>query len=425
MIVNNEDVETFKKIFSNTKNKHRIYSKKSLQLSSYYTIVLSKDLSDCTVGEKKELISNDGKRLLRVSKRLKTYQIPEGIKVIADEAFSGCNIEEISIPKSVKAIGVKAFENCKKLKEIKLSKGLKSIGNYAFSGCGKLNRILIPNGVEKIGDGAFFGCSSLQTILLPESIKTLFSYVFYKTGIKGIVIPNSVEEILNSAFEETPLSHIVLPKGLKYLGCYVFKNCLKLTNIIIPEGVTDILWNTFEGCSSLIHVEYCKKPDTIGRCAFSGCKNLEDIYIPNQSFLDDTYKNCLKINHIEIPGNIKSIRGVFEGCSNLEEVFLNEGLENISSDSFNGTKIKSLWIPKSIETISIDAFRGAKCLEKLYFKSSNFNNYTTRVDIHLNSHLFNGLENLKEIHIPIGSMSIFVERYPMFKDMFIEDVEYT
>lgn len=49
--------------------------------------------------------------------------IPDTVKVIAEEAFSGCSgLTSISIPDSVEIIRSRAFYNCQNLKEIRISK---------------------------------------------------------------------------------------------------------------------------------------------------------------------------------------------------------------------------------------------------------------------------------------------------------------
>ena len=69
--------------------------------------------------------SKDGKRLLCSNGfDCETYTIRKGVKIICDEAFSGCRaLRSIVIPNSVSNIWDRAFEHCKSLRAIIIPKG--------------------------------------------------------------------------------------------------------------------------------------------------------------------------------------------------------------------------------------------------------------------------------------------------------------
>lgn len=77
--------------------------------------------------------------------------------------FSNSNISEYSIPNDVK-----------------------NVAEESFSGCARLQHIDIPNSVKVIDDCAFFGCISLIQINVPKSVKTIGSFVFDDSGISVI-----------------------------------------------------------------------------------------------------------------------------------------------------------------------------------------------------------------------------------------------
>lgn len=73
--------------------------------------------------------------------------IPEGVKIIADEAFRyGC------------------------AKKVTLPQGLKTIGSLAFSENIFLESVVIPASVTYIGKNAFHGCSRLKSVLFEGTI---------------------------------------------------------------------------------------------------------------------------------------------------------------------------------------------------------------------------------------------------------------
>lgn len=95
--------------------------------------------------------------------------IPDGVEVIARNAFTACSAEpgdlepfEIDIPGSVEIIDAYAFNGCGSLIAVKFSEGLKRIDRWAFLGT-SIESIEIPASVTVINE-AFLGCSSLKEI---------------------------------------------------------------------------------------------------------------------------------------------------------------------------------------------------------------------------------------------------------------------
>jgi len=102
------------------------------------------------------------------------------VQAIGDSAFSGASgiksfaaakakdldmndyaLTGVVIPEGVTMIADNAFYNCSELQGVTLPDSLDYIGTWAFSDCGSLRSVRIPEGVKTIGDGAFSGCDSL------------------------------------------------------------------------------------------------------------------------------------------------------------------------------------------------------------------------------------------------------------------------
>ena len=66
------------------------------------------------------------------------FRIPNGVKVIDDEAFAGIAAKRIRLPEATKKIGSLAFSNCPNLIEIYIPEGCTSIADDAFAGVSKL-----------------------------------------------------------------------------------------------------------------------------------------------------------------------------------------------------------------------------------------------------------------------------------------------
>ena len=126
--------------------------------------------------------SKDWKRLLYAPSELKgKYSIRNGVKVIGNSAFSGCDsLTSINIPNSVTMIGEYAFNWCKSLTSTNIPNSVTTIGEGAFRCCDSLTSINIPNSVTTIGKGAFVGCDSLTSINIPNSVTTIGDGAFTK-----------------------------------------------------------------------------------------------------------------------------------------------------------------------------------------------------------------------------------------------------
>ncbi len=88
-----------------------------------------------------------------------TVAVPEGVEVIAAEAFKGHGeITSLTLPESLRVVGEAAFEGCSGLRSIQLNQGLEKIKDRAFSGC-KAKRVTVPASVTEEGLLAFDGVS--------------------------------------------------------------------------------------------------------------------------------------------------------------------------------------------------------------------------------------------------------------------------
>ena len=235
------------------------------------TEVTDEEIEEGVMDEYGVTYSKDGLRLLKGYRKLETYTVRKGTRVICDNAFLSChNLTSITLPQGVKSIGKEAFSYCQALTSITLPQGIESIGHNPFTNCnnlssvicrsphfkvidkmlltsdgkrlisywGKENIVNVPQGVESIGDEAFYDCSALTSITLPQG----------------------VESIGNSAFSYCEaLTSITLPQGVKCIGDWAFSYCQALTSITLPQGIESIGHNPFTNCNNLSSV-ICRSP---------------------------------------------------------------------------------------------------------------------------------------------------------------------
>lgn len=127
----------------------------------------------------------------RLTYKVKSLTIPEGVTTIGDNAFIRMSsLSSIVIPDSVTSIGSQALYMCGGITSVKLGKNLETIGSYAFS-LVSMKEIEIPESVTSIGASAFAGCAYLVSLTIPKNVETLgFSVVDSEcTALKTIDLP--------------------------------------------------------------------------------------------------------------------------------------------------------------------------------------------------------------------------------------------
>ena len=111
-------------------------------------------LEDC-IEENGILYDTSKENLLRAINQYGVFNVPEGVKEIHYRAFAGENgIEELICNDSLNYIWGQAFLYVNTLKKISFNENLKYIDNNAFYGC-NIEYVVIPKGVEYIGNSAF------------------------------------------------------------------------------------------------------------------------------------------------------------------------------------------------------------------------------------------------------------------------------
>ncbi|MGM9632724.1 MAG: leucine-rich repeat domain-containing protein [Eubacteriales bacterium] len=273
-------------------------------------------------------------------------------------------IASVTIPDSVKSIGRGAFANCTALESVNIPKSVTEIGHSAFYGCASLKSIEIHGVVTSIGYEAFYGCEGLTSIVIPDSVKTIGAYAFSGcSGLQSIELGAGVERIGKEAFYacSQSLDSITVSEGNKVY--YSSGNCL-----IEKDSKALIL-----GCKNSV-IPSDGSVTVIGSCAFSACRELTSI---------------------DIPDSITTIgERAFCGCTSLVSAVLPEGLTGIGGGAFRNCRaLVSVTIPESVTSIGSYVFTNSKSLVNISFggtvaqwnaisKSSTWDESTDSYTIH-------------------------------------------
>ena len=121
------------------------------------------------------LFSKDGTTLMCYPCGKKgDYTIPDGVKTIGFDAFSGCSaLTGVFFPEGITEIATQAFHGCESLKSVFLPASLRILGRNSFGWCKNLEKIILREGLSSIGEIAFAYCRSLTEISIPDSVTSI------------------------------------------------------------------------------------------------------------------------------------------------------------------------------------------------------------------------------------------------------------
>ncbi len=299
----------------------------------------------------------DGDVLRKYSGTDADVVIPDGIRVIADSAFTGNKyVQNVICPDSLKEIGVKAFFNCTNLKTVRLPETMDVIGESAFQNCKLLTSFgldekgVIPKGLTVINYRAFYACNALEgDLVIPDGVTTIMGDAFYGCKkLTSITMADSVTTLdaatggqfngcdgvlriaLSAGLTELPKqcfmnarSLIELPdlKNVTSIGRSCFQHMDSAISITIPASVTYLGDNAFAYADVLESVTVLGNPE-FGKSTFSYDLALTSFNAPNVTTIgEELLKNCTALKTFTVPDRVSFIgKNAFGNCSALESI---------------------------------------------------------------------------------------------------------
>ncbi len=306
---------------------------------------------------------------------LKSFTLPAGVTTIKESAFEGSGLTSINLPASLTTIEKNAFKDCVNLSSVKFNANvITEITDYVFDNTPNLTKIEIPTSVKKLGDYAF-GHSGLTNFAIGTNL-TEFSGASFAgckdlseftinlgnhafTYENGMLLTADGELVfyLPSAMPEN--GTVTITKDMK-IKPKAFAGAKNIQTVIFEDGFTDIPEYILYDADSVKTVILPASVKTIGAYAFAGCDSLETIAMPNSV-------TTLGTKVVDEDGKATYTGYVFANTPKLTSLTLSTALEEIMSNTFDGSGITAIVIPDSVTTICDYGFFNANKLTNVTF----------------------------------------------------------
>lgn len=287
-----------------------------------------------------------------------SISLPEGLKVIGDNAFVECAISSITIPNSVTTIDYWSFYGCVSLETIVWGSSLEILGEAAFNDCEALTSVIIPDGVTTIGEVAFANCINLTTVTIPESVtfigESAFAGCTEVTDVYCYPHPENLTwetDNLNAPdfkADKATICHVHEDDHYDYAHFLGHVNVTYRSDLDADPTI----------CGGGLHWAYADGVLTITYDnTYEGEHDGAIISVTPMPW--DAYLS--EITSISLPEGLKRIGvRVFEGCSAVEEVTIPSSVSNIEYYAFKScSSLKSvIALPTTAPTLGADVFDG-------------------------------------------------------------------
>ncbi len=342
------------------------------------------------------------KYMFRFCGELRAVDFPTGLKEIEDCAFGYSGIKSAVLPMGVERVGGAAFSGSE-LESVTIQ-GSPTFGSEVFSSCRKLSDVKFLGEEAVLGSGMFRQCESLRRVTMPSWLSEIPSVMFAESGLEELEVPSGVTRIGDSAFADcVNLQKVVVPKSVEYIGDNAFKGCGPLLvcchedsythKYAVEEGLSHYLVTTGDGevtigrregleyivTSAGVTIFSCDRSKegevevpsemeglpvtTIGAGAFLRCEGVTRIVLPDTvtSIGASAFSGMSSLMKVNIPsGVVRFSDHMFWECHELRAIDFPTGLKEIGDYAFYYSGIKSAILPMGVERVGEYAFLGSK-----------------------------------------------------------------
>ncbi len=232
------------------------------------------------------------------------------------------DILSVEIGDGITTIASCAFYNCRNITSVVIPEGVTTIGDSAFSACDNLKEIYIPSTVARIGTRTFSLNIGLEKITVSEN-----NPVFHSDG--NCIIETATKTLLSGC----NTSVIPTDGSVTAIGDWAFSGCRKLSSIVIPDCITSIGENPFVFCDNLSTVIFGKEITTYYN------RDLNCFISTNESKLIAICKNGV----IPTDGSVTTIGARALSYAPIPSINIPSAIAQIDAGAFSGSSFEKVF----------------------------------------------------------------------------------
>ena len=225
--------------------------------------------------------------------------------------------------------------------------------------------ITLPDSVIEIGNGAFSSCDSLTHFVVSPGNPAL-------TVVRGALFDKVRRELICCPIA-SPEESFRIPAGARGIRPFAFSGCKNLKNIAIPDSLTAIGASAFLDCQAL--VDFSISPDHpnlkfVGGMLIDRVKREVICYpigqkgrhchVPEgtRTIRDHAFAECKTLRSVSLPVSLTNIAdGAFANCRRLSDITLPEGLTFLGLEAFEDCRsLKTIRLPDSLTSVASNPF---------------------------------------------------------------------
>lgn len=266
-----------------------------------------------------------------------SFTFPSSVKYISKNLFKNCtSLTNVTMPSELIGIEESAFEGCTKLSSISFT-NLNYIEKNAFKGCTSLEAITFPSITKEIRESAFEGCTNLKSINLSNASLSLGTKAFYGCSkLTSISNTSNVTLVGRYCFADTTNAFTTAYFPNAQIQAFAFSGWSYLQTLTLkylPSGGTIPMLFSTTSFANTYNVTYSESGTTY---SYYVPNSLTSLVIKGESSIAKRYaSNMTSLTEVSLNEGIHTIySNVFSGCTNIDHLYLPNSITEIQSYAF-------------------------------------------------------------------------------------------
>lgn len=176
---------------------------------------------------------------------------------------------------------------------------------------------------------------------------------------------------------------------------YAFSSCKSLKSVTIPDSIISIGYRAFGNCSAMTSITIPDSVTSIGSNVFYGCTGLQSVTLSSNisAISSSAFYNCTGLKSVTIPDSVTTIEsGAFSSCSGLKSITIPDNVTTIKSSAFsNCSALTSITVPENVTSIESQAFSNCNQLAEITILNPDCNISDSSYTISNNSGSYTGI----------------------------------